>query len=438
MLGLYSAALSVAVRSLLVPYHRLGLARSGYDPQALAQWLGDSGESANGVPPDLLLHAVSAGEMAAARPILEQLLRLRPATRVLLSSGTASGLGAGRALRQALPTVTGVTRLPWDRSAAVGHWLDRIRPGAVAVVETELWPNLFEQCRRRGIPLLLLSARIYPKDLWSYRLIRGFMGRVLDCASLICVQDETERQRFLALGADPGRLRILGNSKFAAPLDTNIPTWRITDSRGERVRLMVAASTHAPEEAWLLDAFSRLRREFTELRLVLAPRHVERADSLAGLTARRGWRSARYSRTNWPEGDWEVLILDRLGELNGFFANADLVIMGGSLARRGGHNFVEPARFAKPILIGPHMNNFKAVAERFLARNALWRVSARAELAAGLGALLGDPAMARDLGLRARQCAEQEAQRSGDYGRLVADLLDSLCGESGRIPQGSS
>lgn len=422
MLRLYSALVFMTVALFLTPWERLTRRRRGRGSELLPQWLGEP--RADPPPADLLIHAVSAGEMAAAGGIARQLLALRPDTRLLLTTGTDAGERMAERLAEDLPGQVGIRRLPWDRAAATQDWLYRLSPRALVVVETELWPNLFFACRRLGIPLAVASARLYTSDVARYRWIKGFMARVLDCPRWIGVQDETERQRFIAIGADPSRLRILGNAKAARrpPAPAAQP---LSDSLGRPVRLLVAGSTHAPEEGWLLDALARLRVRFSDLRLVLAPRHCNRAGRLERAAAARGWRSHRSSRANWRKRDWDVLIVDRIGQLNDFYALAELVVIGGSLAGRGGQNFLEPATLGKPVIAGPDLRNFQSLADRFTARHALCQVADATALPDALAQLLSHRNTARILGRRALAAAREEASRATGYGAAIVELMEA-------------
>ncbi len=422
MLQLYSLAMALAVGCLLLPHRcfRRLVQRDG--PETLRQLLGHPPSDLI-PPPEVVMHAVSAGEMAAAGAIIRQLHSLRPDTRLLLTTGTSAGMGVGQSLQRELPGISAVVLLPWDRSGALRRWLGQLSPKAMVVVETELWPNLFNECRRLEIALAVVNGRIYPRDVGRYRLIHSFMQRVLDCTDWIGVQDQVERQRFLAIGADPQRLRILGNSKFDSPARPGIRPHRFPDPHGRPAPIIMAASTHDPEEYWLLDLLPRLHGEFPGLRLILAPRHCERGATLAKAAVRGGWRTCRFSLGHWQDRIWDVLVLDRMGQLPAFFAGADVVVMGGSLVDRGGHNFLEPAQFARPIVVGPYLQHFHTTAERFLACGALWRVQDRTGLETGLFALLRDPVKAKDLGRKAQGCAVAEGRRCGDYGLAIAQLL---------------
>ncbi|MBK5965351.1 hypothetical protein CCR95_14965 [Thiocystis minor] len=422
-LQLYSVVLSLVVNCLLRPRHWLRQLLGHEDRTILRQLLGEPDRESTWSP-QLVIHAVSAGEMAASGTIARQLQALRPELRLLLTTSTTSGLEIGHRLQAELDCIGGVTLLPWDRSTAMSRWLKHWSPRALVVVETELWPNLFDTCRNLGIALAVVSARLYPGDVWKYRLIRGFMTQVLACPAWIGAQDETERRGFMSIGASPGRIRVLGNAKYVFPPPTPLEPYHVHDADGVPARLLVAGSTHAPEERWLLDVLSELRGAFPRLRLVLAPRHVERAAGLARTVARRGWHPCRLSGDDWRDQDWDVLILDRMGHLTPFYSRADVVVMGGSLTNRGGHNFLEAAWLARPILVGAHLRHFASVAQRFLARDALCLVRNRTELAARLAELLGSPARATDLGRRARLCAEREGERASGYGQAVVELID--------------
>ncbi len=424
MLRLYSLVMALAVICLLRPHRWLRRLAGREDRLALQQLLGEPDREPP-MRPDLVIHAVSAGEMVAAGAIIRQLEPLRLDLRLLLTTGTAAGLEIGRILQRELPCIGDLSLLPWDRAGAMGLWLNRLSPRALVVVETELWPNLFDTCRRLGIALAVVNGRLYPGDVWKYRLIRGFMAQVLACPQWVGVQDETERQRFLSVGADPRLLTVLGNAKFASPPPPDLAPHRFRGADDRPARLIVAGSTHAPEEAWLLDVLPDVIDAFPGTRLVLAPRHPQRAAGLARIATRRGWRCCRLSRDAWRNAAWDVLILDRMGQLAPFYAGAEVVVMGGSLANCGGHNFLEPAWFARPIVVGPHLGHFENVAKRFIEQGALCQVRNRAGLAARLTTLLGDPGLAMDIGRKARECAEREGERAGGYGQAVADLLNA-------------
>ena len=422
-LGLYSLAMSLAVTCLLVPYHWLRRFKGCEDHQALSQLLG--------APPvelpqslDLIIHAVSAGEMVAAGAIIHQLQSLRPDLRIWLTTGNAVGFDMARTLRAELPCIRGVSWLPWDRWGAINGWVKQLSPQALIVVETELWPNLFNACRHHGVALALVNGRLYPRDLWKYRLIRGFMSQVLGCPRWLGLQDEEERHRFLDIGADPRRITILGNAKSAMrPLSVRAPVlaW---EANGHPPRLIVAGSTHPPEEAWLMDLLPGLRDAFPGTCLVLAPRHVHHAARLTKYAQSAGLRCSRLSLDNWQREAWDVLILDRMGELASFYSGAEVVVMGGSLGNFGGHNFLEPAWFARPILVGPHLDHFANLAERFLSQDALYLARDREEIPLRLTELLGNPVMASDLGRKAYECAVKEGEGAGGYGQAILGLLN--------------
>lgn len=423
MLWLYSLVMSLAVTCLLVPYHWFRRLRGRDDHLVLGQRLGAAPEE---LPQsvDLIIHAVSAGEMVAGGAIIHQIQSLRPDLRIWLTTGNAAGFEIARALMADLPCIRGVSWLPWDRARAIEGWLRRFSPKALIVVETELWPNLFNACRQLGIALVLVNGRLYPSDLWKYRLIRVFMAQVLACPCWLGLQDEGERHRFLGIGADPGRIIVLGNAKAALRPPPALAPALAWDAKGHSPRLIVCASTHPPEENWLMDVLPGLSTDYPGTRLVLAPRHVHRSARLVKLANRMGLRCSRLSLDNWQDEAWDILILDRMGQLAPFYAGAEVVVMGGSLGNFGGHNFLEPAWFVRPILVGPHLEHFADLAARFFSQDALYLARDREEISLRLRELLGNPVLAGNLGRRAYQCAVREGERAGGYGQAILALLN--------------
>jgi len=424
-LALYSMGMSLFVACFLVPYHWFRRWMVREDHQALGQLLGDPPDA---LPKslDLIIHAVSAGEMMATRAIIHQLDALRPDLRIWLTTGNTAGFDIANVIQTELTCIRGVSWLPWDRARAIRCWLKHFSPQALIVVETELWPNLFTACQCQGVALALVNGRIYPSDVWKYRLVRGFMSQLLASPDWLGLQNEEERHRFLAIGADPRRTKILGDAKSASrPLSVLVPVlaWEID---GRRPRLIVAGSTHPPEEAWLMGILPSLREDFPSTCLVLGPRQVRRAAHLAKLARKVSLRCSRYSLDDWQHEAWDVLILDRMGQLAPFYAAAEVVVMGGSLGHFGGHNFLEPAWFGRPILVGPHLEHFTDLAKRFFSQGALYLARDRQEIPLRLTELLGNPDMADGLGRRAYECAVNESARAGGYGQAILELLDGM------------
>lgn len=367
----------------------------------------------------MVIHAVSAGEMAAAEPIIAALAESRPDIGVVLTTCCADGRAVAERIRERRPTVEGITWMPWDSIGSIQGWLSRLGPDLVVVVETEIWPGLFFACRDLGVPLCIADGRIYPRDVWRYRLALPFFRRVLDCVSWIGAQSVAERDRFVAIGARPERVDVVGNPKYEVALPS--------PSGDDRVRrladagaIVVAGSTHEPEERWVLGAFNGLRHDFPELRLVLAPRKIERAARVLGHVAEFAFRPVSWS--TWGGGDvaWDVLILDQLGWLTEVYGCARVIVIGGTFIDHGGQNPIEAAARGLPVIMGPSVQNFDEIVGDLEGAGGLVRVADASGLEGALRGLLGDPGRAVGIGDAARRCV---AAHQGVAGRYAAALL---------------
>jgi 3-deoxy-D-manno-octulosonic-acid transferase len=423
---LYDVLATAAVGLLLLPWELLRRAVGTAGPEVLRERLGRV-EVPEREAPRVHIHAVSVGEMNAAAALVSELTAVVPDVCVSLTTGNRDGLASGRALAGRHPQIDSVSLLPWDRAEPVRAWLARLRPACVLVVETEIWPNLFRQSANLGIPLAIVSGRVPARDVRRYRLARPFFRRVLACARWIGAQTPRDGERFVGIGAEPGRIEVMGNLKAdAADGAEASASWNLGGRAGE---LVVAGSTHAPEELWLVDTFAALRRRRPDLRLVIAPRHVKRAASVARLARRKGLRAALASASS---EDWEVLVVDRLGDLSAAYAVADVVVIGGTFADRGGHNPLEAAARGKPILAGPHRESFEEVFARLEAAGALASARNAAELPAELEALLNDPARRLLLGRRTAACWLEGLGVARAYALRVAEELGVTQGVESR------
>lgn len=329
----YAVAMETAVRAVLFP----GLRALGRSDEAF-QRFGRAVLPQKRHARRLLVHAVSAGEMSAAAAFVDAVLTGDAGAEVILSTGTRDGLHAAKDIQDRHARVVGSVFLPWDRPRAMHAWLAGAGTDAVAIVETEIWPGLFEACRTLEIPLLLVSARIYPRDVPRYSALGRIWTRVLSAPALTLVQDAHERGVFLRLGAPPDRVRIGGNLKFDAA--------RTPAAHGFAglQPVVVGASTHDPEESVLLDAVTWLRGRGVDVQLVLAPRRIARASQVRHAAAGRGL---------------DVTVIDRMGALPDAYDRASVVFIGGTLAKRGGHNIIEPASRGLPCIVGPHADHIR-------------------------------------------------------------------------------
>jgi 3-deoxy-D-manno-octulosonic-acid transferase len=342
------------------------------------------------------IHAVSVGEVRLALRILAGLRQRFPGAPVHLTTGTATGRSlAGTGVGGAPPESLGA--LPVDLPFAMGRLLDRLRPRAVLIMETEIWPNLLRLCAARGVPVVLVNGRISPRSYPRYSALRPFLRRALGGFTTLGMQSREDADRIVDLGAAEDRVRVTGNLKFdLEPPRVDPDEVRRRLGVEAREPLFVAGSTAAGEERAVLRAFQALREADGRAHLVLAPRHPEDFAS-----AERAARDAGHLVVTWSRADrtaatgacsWDVLILDRLGILPEMYAAADLVFVGGSMVPRGGHNVLEPASLGKPVLFGPHTENVRAASEALVAAGGGFVARDAGELGRLLVRLLSDRA----------------------------------------------
>jgi 3-deoxy-D-manno-octulosonic-acid transferase len=361
--------------------------RAGEDWRALRERFGF------GVAPPagaIWVHAVSVGEVQLAAALVRELRRRYPERALLVT--TATPTGRRRAL-EAFGAEAAVRYLPYDLPDAVARFLGRARPALALILETELWPNLYRECWRRGIPVLLANARLSPASVRRYRWLRGLIAETL-AGVTVAAQSAADAARFRELGAAPERVHEAGNLKFDVAVLPAVAREgaALRAALGAKRPVWVAGSTHAGEEEQLLDAHRLLGERVADALLVLAPRHPPRFEAVAALLGRRGVRFRRRTERLPPEPGTPVLLVDTLGELPAFYAAADVAFVGGSLVPVGGHNLVEPAALGRALLSGPATFNAEAVARLLREAGALEIVADSSALAARLAALLTDPA----------------------------------------------
>jgi 3-deoxy-D-manno-octulosonic-acid transferase len=368
--------------------------------------------------PSIWLHAVSLGEMSAAAPLLRALRLKYPQYPLVLTTATLTGRARAAGL---FGDGAEVRFLPYDTPGAVARFLDRIRPCLAIIVETELWPNLFAECERRGVPLVLASARLSAKSVARYRRLGNLFRGVFSAVSLVAAQTAEDAERFIAIGAQSARTRVVGNIKF----DLGLGAEAIVKGRALRVSFgaarptWIAGSTHAGEEEQVLAAHEKLRDGLPDALLLLVPRHPDRFEAVADLLRRRQVRFTRRSGAGGgsePGGAAQVVLVDTVGELESLYASADAAFVGGSLVPIGGHNLLEPAALGLPVLTGPHHFNGKDIARLMLDQGAALQVGNAQELAAALARLLADPQERRRIGAIGRHIVESNR---GSVARLL-------------------
>ena len=354
------------------------------------------------------IHAVSVGEVLAARPLVPALKARFPRHRLFLSTTTMTGNAvAAKSVRG----LDGLFYAPFDWQGPVRRALGILNPALLVLVETELWPNLIHEAQRRGTRVALVNGRISNRSLPRYLKVRRFLQHVLGEMDLFLMQGEAHAERILAMGAPAARVQVTGNLKFDAVEPGRPPERlvRLLDGQpaGPR-RLFVAGSTVAGEEELVLRAFHAVRERVGNAALLIAPRHPERFAAVPPLVEAAGFRCRLRSRLDpgeWKDG--EVLLLDTLGELAGVYPLATVVFIGGSLVPSGGHNILEPAVAGRAVVVGPHMENFQEIADKFRAAEALVQVRSPEDLGREVTALMLDEGRRRALGERARGLVER-------------------------------
>jgi 3-deoxy-D-manno-octulosonic-acid transferase len=368
------------------------------------------------------LHAASVGELVAARPLLSRLRERFPERVYAVSTLTPTGL----ALAQRLREVQLAFLLPLDAPAVVRRLVGHFSLEAFLFTETEIWPTLLRELEARGIPAIMVSGRVSTRTAARVRWLRPLYRDAL-AAVTCCMQGEEDAERIVALGADPRRVVVAGSLKFdGAAAEPPADVARLGAALGAR-RMLVAGSTHEGEEAAVLEAYRRVAAGHRDLVLLLAPRHPERLEAVAALVETAGLPLVRYgalAERVIPEGP-AVVLLDVVGPLAHCYALGTVAFVGGSLVPVGGHNVLEPARAARPVLVGPHTAHTADVVERLLAGGGGLRVSSTDSLAWAVAGLLDEPERASDMGRRARALVESGQGAVERHLKVIAARLSS-------------
>jgi 3-deoxy-D-manno-octulosonic-acid transferase len=314
-------------------------------------------------------HAVSVGESEAIFPLIRLIQMRQPQTQILITTTTPTGSARVKAV---LGDSVQHVYLPYDFPDVVARFLKTFKPKIAVIVETEIWANLFHACAKNQIPLYLINARLSEKSVRGYQKIPSLVLPALNAITKIAAQTETDKTRFIQIGAMPENVQNLGNIKFDLTIDSEILSQgHIFKNQISKNRFVfLAASTHDGEEVLLFDAYKNLKKHIPELMLVIAPRHPERFATVENLAQTANLKLVTRTSTQPCENDTDVFLIDTLGELKLFYATADLAFVGGSFAPIGGHNVLEPAAVGVPVLFGLEMQNFALIAEKMLIGNA--------------------------------------------------------------------
>ncbi|MGA1845200.1 MAG: 3-deoxy-D-manno-octulosonic acid transferase [bacterium] len=405
---IYSALLFVALL-LYAPFYVRRTGRGGRYRPDLLQRIGIS-------PPEpkikrgtrILLHSVSVGETRAVIPVIKELKRQRPEWEIYLTTTTGTGRNAAEQMGAPLDRIL---YFPIDFGIVCASFLRRTSPDCICLTETELWPNFMRAASRLHIPLILINGRISDRSFTRYRFFRPLIRPLLRKFRTLCMQSPLDARRILALGADPVRVKVTGNIKFdlshLAMDEQATASLRSRLGIKEDRSVLVAGSTHPGEERPIVDAFTRLCSSYPELVLILVPRHVERAEGIAQMLREGGTPHRRWSTLpeNARIGGGEVLIVDVIGVLARIYSLATMVIIGGSFIPHGGQNPLEPAFFGKPVIFGPHMQNFRSISALLMEAQAARMIREEA-LFTTLSDLLADPQLRHVMGQAARKVVD--------------------------------
>jgi len=415
---------------LLVFYFVYRCARApGYRWRFWERWGGLPASFQATAPGAIWLHAISVGEVISAVGLLRELRERDSTIPLYVSVGTVGGRAV--ADERLAGVATGIFYAPIDYPFAVRRVLRRIKPAAVVILETEIWPVLYREVKRSGASLVVMNGRISDRTLPRYRRLRFLFCHVLRLPDAIFVQSAADRARYIEAGAPAENIEVLGNLKYdVAPIHSDPPKL-VTDllAKLRPSTVWIAASTMPPadssdvdEDQAVIEAFQELAPKYPGLLLILVPRKPDKFDDTADQLRAAGVRYLRRSENKIDPALQLpcVLLLDSMGELGGLFPLAQIVFMGGSLARRGGHNLLEPAACARPIIVGPHMENFAEIAAAFREHYAVLQIANTDELAPAVEKLIQDPRLAEDLGTGA---AELAAKRRGVTRKAVAEIL---------------
>ncbi len=376
--------------------------------------------------PAIWIHAVSVGETLAAAPVVERLLQQYPDYRLVVTTTTPTG---SERVRTLFGERVFHVYAPWDLPGPVCRFLRGTRPRLLLLMETELWPNVVHYSQAAGCRVLLANARLSTRSAGGYARLGGLTRQMLSQIDIVACQAPADGQRFLQLGLPASALQLVGSTKFDLTLDEDLVaragTLRRALGDGERP-VLVAASTHPGEEALILEAFGQLRRAagpgLDRCLLLLVPRHPERFDEVFALCRRQGWQVVRRSAGDLPGAADDILLGDTMGELLLLLGTATVVVMGGSLVERGGHNVLEAAAWGVPVVTGPSCYNFVQSTDLLTAAGAMIRLESPAGLASCLQGLLTDPQRCQQMGAAGRQVL---ARNGGATGRLLA-LVEKL------------
>ena len=399
-------------------WERLG-ERLGHYPKEIKNWLKHPQRP-------VWIHAVSVGEVLLARVLIRELRARRPQLRILLTMGTPTGRRVAEPL---LDEQTRIVYVPTDFYYSMMRAFRRIRPSVLILIENEIWPNMLWRARKMKIPVCLVNSRLSRRNRRLFRIARTFVRPVLQLFDWIGVQSPEDMKRFALAGFPEAHLHLMGSMKYdVANLASDVP------GKGREVRnqagwnqgqvVLLGGSTHPGEEIILAKIVRQLRSRYPQLRLMLVPRHVERTGGIMKELAPLNLKILRRSKLEEQEGtDPDILLVDTTGELRDLYAPADLVFIGKTVTGTGGQNFLEPARYGRAIVAGPHMENFMSLRREFEALDAIRVTDSEEDLSRALEGLLANPQARECLGQRAEKCFREHLGAGSRYAEVLLQII---------------
>lgn len=397
--SLYSLFFRIALPFVLLRLWWIGRT----NPEAFVRWQERLGYVEALDEPVIWVHAVSVGETIAAAPLVKALLRRNPDIPILMTAMTPTGSARAKAL---FGDRVHYAFSPYDTPGAVRRFVDRVRPRALVIMETELWPNMIALSRQRQVPIFLINARLSSRSARGYQRVASLVRPLLRSISWIAAQAEEDAGRFLRIGAMPESVSVTGSIKFDVEVSDEVraESSELREALGADRPVWIAASTHEGEDRQILDAHQQILGRFPNALLMIVPRHPERFDDVARLIDVKGLSLVRRSQSGSGRVEKigsEVYLGDTMGELLMLYGASDVAFVGGSLIERGGHNPLEPAAWGIPVLSGPHIFNFETIYDRLNAGDALYMTASAESLAQCVLNLFSDKASSQKAGRNA-------------------------------------
>ncbi|PJE80980.1 3-deoxy-D-manno-octulosonic acid transferase [invertebrate metagenome] len=351
------------------------------------------------------IHSVSLGETLASELMVREMMSMYPHHRFLITTMTPTGSDC---VKKLYGNTVDHYYLPYDLPLALKRFFHRFSPKLAVIVETELWPNMLHQCRSFHVPVILVNARLSERSAKGYKKISRLTREMLDNVTMVACQHQADSERFQSLGLAEGKCCVTGSIKFDLTVgDAVIEAGKQLRGRWESglehpARIWIAASTHEGEDEVILSVFQSLKERFTDLLLVLVPRHPERFDSVFHLCLKKGLSVVRHSQGSVASPETQVILGDTMGEMLTFYGASDIAFVGGSLVATGGHNILEPAVLGLPVLTGPHVFNFQAISQSLQQAGGMLQVDNQQKLEDALSQMLSDTQQFSAMGKKAR------------------------------------